>query len=114
VLKLHDISSIEISGLMSITQHQKALDHFSDPNSSIPVLLSSDIGAVGLNIQAANIVLLIVSSFNGVEHPVMIIASITTKSAMVRAGLPPNHWACAMKGTNEACLHFDIHCFAHC
>lgn len=61
VLSIHGIQALPISGKMTPSQHQRTLDQFSDPKSTITVLLSSDVGAVGLNIQAANIILMIVS-----------------------------------------------------
>ena len=58
---MHGIHALMISGKMTPAQCQRTLDQFSEPKSTVAVLLSSDVGAVGLNIQAANIILMIVS-----------------------------------------------------
>ena len=61
VLNVHGIQSASIHGSLTPAQRQKVVTEFSKPASTTQVLLCSDVGSTGLNIQAANIILLIVS-----------------------------------------------------
>jgi superfamily II DNA/RNA helicase len=60
VLGIHGIPCKGIHGKLTTAQRQKILTDFNHPDSAERVLLCSDVGSTGLNIQAANIVFLIV------------------------------------------------------
>lgn len=60
VLKLYNIQALEYNGKMSARQRAKILEKFRGEDD-IRVLILSDVGAEGLNLQCANIMIKVVS-----------------------------------------------------
>jgi len=93
---------------MSPLQRQRTLDQFSDPKSTIPILLSSDVGAVGLNIQAANIILMVVSDLLNIIK--LCYNKLHIGPTVVRARLSSDYWPLPTERANQASICADVHC----
>jgi SNF2 family DNA or RNA helicase len=64
VLQLHGFEVLEYHGGMTQQQRNKVLRRFRSNDGSTPrILLLSNVGAIGLNLDIANIVIIIVGNF---------------------------------------------------
>lgn len=64
-MNLHGIEVLEYHGGMTQKQRAKVLDHFHSNDGSAPrTLLVSDVGATGLNLDIACILIIVVGNFH--------------------------------------------------
>jgi superfamily II DNA/RNA helicase len=101
IFNAHDIPCKSILGQLTPAQRQKVLMDFNNPDSAERVLLCSDVGSTGLNIQAANIIFLIVCDF--FKHiSTYIILAIATGSTLVCSRCAPDYRALPAKRAAKA------------
>lgn len=110
-LAVNGIKCLTMHGNLSTAKRQEVLETFQDPESGYQVLLMSDVGTCGLNIQAAHIIIFIVSCYKLIQHKFHTdhLSYDALGSAMVCSRLSSNHWKSPSKGTKEArlCLLLD-------